>query len=67
MSTHVRARHPGESVPLPWRGALLPVRGDRSPGRSGTGPLDLTSTGINKPVQVGVPADKDVHSLDDNG
>ncbi|MEC4574236.1 hypothetical protein [Streptomyces virginiae] len=25
MSTHIRARHPGESVRLPWRGALLGV------------------------------------------
>ncbi|KJK50635.1 MULTISPECIES: hypothetical protein [unclassified Streptomyces] len=34
---------------------------------SGPKPLDLTFTGINKPVQVDVPADNDVYNLDDNG
>ncbi|MFE5489052.1 hypothetical protein ACFQ7Z_03690 [Streptomyces virginiae] len=34
---------------------------------SGPNPLDLTFTGINQPVQVDVPADKDVYNLDVNG
>ncbi|MFJ3975857.1 hypothetical protein [Streptomyces sp. NPDC090021] len=31
---------------------------------SGPNPLDLTFTGINQPVQVDVPADKDVYAPD---
>ncbi|MFJ3637765.1 hypothetical protein [Streptomyces sp. NPDC090112] len=34
---------------------------------SGPNPIDLTFTGINQPVQVAVPADKDVYDADDNG
>lgn len=34
---------------------------------SGPNPFDLTFAGINKPVQVDVPADKDVNDPDDNG
>ncbi|WP_405827192.1 MULTISPECIES: hypothetical protein [unclassified Streptomyces] len=34
---------------------------------SGPNPIDLVFTGINKPVQVDVPADKDVYNLDDKG
>ncbi|MFG2484947.1 hypothetical protein ACGFSI_19590 [Streptomyces virginiae] len=34
---------------------------------SGPNAIDLAFTGINKPVQVDVPADKDVYDPDDNG
>ncbi|WP_329402796.1 hypothetical protein OG523_01095 [Streptomyces virginiae] len=34
---------------------------------SGPSPIDLAFTGINQPVQVDVPADKDVYEPDDNG
>ncbi|MFJ1569653.1 hypothetical protein ACIOG8_36470 [Streptomyces erythrochromogenes] len=34
---------------------------------SGPNPIDLTFTGINQPVQVDVPADKDVYDPDANG
>ncbi|MFF4393000.1 hypothetical protein ACFY0G_40705 [Streptomyces sp. NPDC001552] len=34
---------------------------------SGSNAIDLAFTGINNPVQVDVPADKDVYDPDDNG
>ncbi|MCX4804600.1 hypothetical protein ACFWWM_25775 [Streptomyces sp. NPDC058682] len=34
---------------------------------NGPNPIDLSFTGINSPVQVDVPADKDVYDPDDNG